>query len=115
VKVAVVPADETVPPTTPLGSLKLNVALDSEVPFTALAKVTFTVVTGLTVAAALAGLVETTPIAAGFCGMTGTSVAPELSLAGVSPHPARTLMRSRCARPSRTARVTDRWVNERMA
>jgi hypothetical protein len=115
VNVAVVPADDTVPPTTPFGSLRLNVVLDSEAPFMASAKFAFTVVTGLTFTAALAGLVETTARAEVACGVTETGSAPGLSPAVVlPPHPARIPIRRRCARPHRAAGGRGRWVSERM-
>jgi hypothetical protein len=133
VNVAVVPPDETVPLTTPLGSLRLNVALEREAPFTAVEKVTFTAVTGLTVTAPLAGLVETTATPEIGCGVTGTGVDPGLvpvrsprstetgcvsrlsPTVVLPPHPARRPIRKRCTRPHRAARVRRWWVNERMA
>jgi hypothetical protein len=91
------------------------VVLDSEAPFTASAKLAFTVVTVLTFTAALAGLVETTARAEADCGVTETGSAPRLSPAGVLlPHPARTPIRRRWTRPHRAARVRGRWVNDRM-
>jgi hypothetical protein len=79
VNVAVVPADDTTPPTMPLGSLRVNAGLDSEAPFTDSEKFAFTVVTVLTFVAAFAGLVETTAIADVACGVTETGSDPGLS------------------------------------